>query len=80
MWIFDRKEFKLHVETKVFRFAFQSMDAYDVLITGRRLFLLSKRSLSFYNAMIIQTSAPTGARIVELAPGLCTVTILLSLK
>ena len=42
------------------------MDAFDVPITGRSHFLLSKCSLSFINIMIIQTSARSSARIVEL--------------
>ena len=47
------------------------MDAFDFLIAGPSQILLSKHSLSFNNVMIIQTSARSGAPIVELASGLC---------
>ena len=43
------------------------LGGFDLLVTGRRHFLLSARSLSFNNVMITLTSARPSARIVELA-------------
>ena len=57
----------------MFPFDFQAMGGFDLFVTGRSHFLLSKRSLEFNNAMITLTSALWSARIVELASGKCIV-------
>ena len=54
----------------MFRFDFQSMGGFDLFVTERSHFLLSKRLLSLNNVIITLTSARLGARIVELAYGL----------
>ena len=55
----------------MFCFDFQPFGGFDLLVTGRRHFLLSERSLSFNNAMITLTSARPSARTVELASDSC---------
>ena len=51
----------------VFCLDFQPFGGFDLFVTGRSVFLLSERSLSFNNVMITLTSARPSARTVELA-------------
>ena len=50
-WYWYMKGNNLNACRRVFCFVFQPMDAFDLLITGRSHFLLSKRLLSFNNVM-----------------------------
>ena len=50
----------------MFRFDFQPFGGFDLFVTRRRLFLLSKHKLSFNNVMITLTSTRWSARIIEL--------------
>ena len=60
------EQFKLKVG-RCFALISNHLGGFDLLVTWRRHFLLSARSLSFNNVMITLTSARPSARIVELA-------------
>ena len=59
VWLYGLKQFKL------FHFAFLTMDASDLLITGHNHILLSKHSLSLNNVMFTLTSTQTSTHFVE---------------
>ena len=66
VWIYEMEQFKLKVG-RCFALISNHLGGFDLLVTGRRHFLWSARSLSFNNVMITLTSARPSARIVELA-------------
>ena len=49
----------------MFRFAFQTLDAFELLITGHSHFLLSKHLLLFSNVLFTLTSAGSSNGFVE---------------
>ena len=69
VWVNEMEQFKLKVG-RCFALISNHLGGFDLFVTGRRHFLLSKRSLSFNNVMITLTSARSSARTVELASGM----------